>query len=103
MESDRITNKRVAVGVDRVVIAEELLPKQRKEIFICNTSVGGQKISLGFSQDAVVGTGVVLSPGGSFSSSADGSGFSPISSNISAISDLAGGTLAIMERVGRQE
>lgn len=99
---ERITNKTVSVGTDPVVVSSELLPTQRKEIFICNTSVGGQIISLAINASPASKSGLVLYPGGSFSSSMDGYNFFPSNFQINAISDIAGGTLAVMERIGKE-
>jgi len=94
-----ISNKLVTVGTSSLVIANELFENKRKEIFICNSSTGGQVITLAFDSDAVALVGMPLYPGGSFSSSADGNKFFPIEKQIQAISNLAGGTLSIVERI----
>jgi len=103
--TDNITNKLVSIGVTLVNVADEVLPTQRKNITIVNTSSGGQKISLGINADAVNGAGIVLSPGGTYNDSADGNSrnsYFPTHYHISAISDLAGGTIAVMERIGKE-
>lgn len=105
MANENVTNKAVSVGVTLVNVCDEVLPTQRKTITIINTSTAGQKISLGINSDAVVGAGIVLTPGGSFNDSADGNSknsYFPTCFHISAIADAAGGTLAVSERIGRE-
>jgi hypothetical protein len=92
-------NATVTVGTSASVVSEITLPGQRKIISIINTSTAGQVISLGFGNiEAAAGNGVQLSPGGYYIESLE-AGFVPTQDRISAISDIAGGTLAIMERV----
>ena len=99
--NERITNKTVSVGTSAVVVASELLDGQRKSISIQNTSTNGAKISLSINQDPVSGQGFVMSPGGSYSDSSDGINY-PSNYQFAVISDIAGGTVAVMERVGRE-
>lgn len=99
MAEDKNRNIGVTIGVTPSIVAEELQPKQRTEIFLCNNSTGGQVIYLGIDADAVVGSGLTLYPGGVFASSSD-SGFSPTHKRITAISNLAGASLTGFERVG---
>ena len=100
--ADRISNKTVSVGVTQVNVSPEVLLGQRKYISIINTSTGGQKITIAVNSDAVLGNGIVLSPGGSYSDSQDGVAYYPPNFNIQAISDLAGGSLAVLERIGNE-
>ena len=97
--ADRITNKTVSVGTSPVVIAQELLDGQRKSISIVNTSTGGQKISLSIGQEPVSGAGFVMSAGGSYIDSTDGIVYPP-NYQFAVISDLAGGTVSVIERIG---
>lgn len=98
---DSLTNKSISVGTSAVKLADDLAPTQRKFISIINTSTGGQVISISINADPANGQGIVLSPGGSYTDSQDGAGYFPPSFNIQAISDLAGGKVAILERVGK--
>ena len=100
--ADRITNKSVTVGTTPVVLAQELLTGQRKFISIVNTSTAGQKISISINQDPTAGVGIVLSPGGSYSDSQDGTTYYPSHYNFTAVADGAGGAVAITERIGRE-
>lgn len=94
-----INNNSITVGTTAVKLADDVMPRQRAFISIINTSTGGQKISLSFAQDPANGKGIVLSPGGSYSDSADGQFYFPPHFNIQAISDVAGGTVSVMERI----
>lgn len=100
---DRITNKTVAVGTNQVQVAQDVLVGQRKYITIVNSSSGSEQITLAFNQDAVAGAGVVLSPGGSYTDSQDGSAYFPSNTHIQAICDSATGRLSVVERIGREE
>jgi len=105
MAYDNLSNRSVAVGVSVVKIAEEVLPTQRKFISIINTSAGGQVISIAINGDASAGAGIPLSPGGTYSDSADGNSkdsYFPPHFSFTAVSSLAGGTLAITERIGSE-
>lgn len=101
--ADSITNKTVAVGTSQVQICMEVLPTQRKFIVVINTSTAGQKITLAVNQDAVAGAGIVLSPGGSYSDSADGNNYFPPHFSIQAISDAVSGSVSILERIGKEQ
>lgn len=63
-----------------------------------NVSTGGQTIFLSSGADAALNTGIPLKVGSSWAESID-SAFTPTNLKWSAISDLAGATLAISERV----
>ena len=71
---------------------------KRSSIIIINTSTGGQIITLAVGAEAKNGEGIPLSPGGVWSDSMDG-GYLPTQAHITAISSLAGGTIAIQERL----
>lgn len=86
------------IGTSVVVISEQMTKAERTTLVVVNTSTGGQKISLSTSGEAVSGQGLVLSPGG-FKTWEKKSPLPIIQSRITAISDLAGGTVAIHEEV----
>jgi len=98
MELNRNTSQTIGT-TPSVISYEQTPPAIRKVIFVVNTSTGGQKISLGINSDAVSGQGIVLAPGGYYQESID-AGFLPTQYQISAVSDLAAGTIAIHERIG---
>lgn len=93
-------NVSISVGTDNVVISEDKSQNNVKRIFysIINTSTGGQIISISFTDEAGAGKGIPLSPGGQISESED-NGFQVTKSRISAVSSIAGGTIAVAERV----
>jgi hypothetical protein len=88
----------LAVGTSSVEVSPETGTKQRSVLVLTNTSIGGQIISLAWGRDAVAGRGVTLLPGEHHVESID-KGFIPLNIRIAAISDVAGGTLAIHERI----
>lgn len=100
---DRITNRTISVGTSQVQIASDVLMGQRKFITVINTSTGSEKITLAFNQDAVSGQGVVLSSGGSYTDTQDGTGYFPSNTHIQAICDSATGKVAIVERIGAEK
>lgn len=85
------------IGVAASVIAQQQDNGTRTLISIVNTSTGGQTIYLGFGTEAKVGYGVALSVGGYWVEDTDTIVY-PTQKQITAISDIAGGTLAIHER-----
>jgi len=96
---ERMRNAQVSVGVANVEIAPELeVESQRKVLVISNISPAAQVISISWESEAVAGVGVVLYPGGQWAESLD-SRFVPSNSRINAISDIAGGVVAIHERI----
>lgn len=94
-------NMSFAVGatVQVVSVERDLTNGRRVGIIITNTSTGGQKISVAIDGDAVVGSGIVLAPGGNWGDTMDGN-YYPTQKRISVISDVAGGSIAVLERVG---
>ena len=90
-------NYTVAVGTTSTKVTDECF-QQRVSLTITNTSTGGQNISIGDGEEAVVGSGIVLSPGGVYNDSMDGA-YKPSNSQINAISSAAGGTIAVKERI----
>lgn len=99
-ESNR--NASVLVDTTPVVVAEGLAPPDnfRRVITIINTSTGGQVITIQIGDEAVAGSGIVLNAGGYYNESQD-AGFTPSNARFTAVSDLAGGLLAVQERVVR--
>ena len=93
-------NSAVTIGTTALEISQERMNKnaERKSVSITNTSPAGQKISLAIDNMAVSGAGIVLSVGGFWSDSADGQ-YKPTQEQITAVSDAAGGTIALQERV----
>lgn len=75
------------------------LAKRRTSFYLRNTSTGGQIISLSMSNKdlATAGNGVVLNPNDTYAES-NGEGFICWNGKITAISNLAGATLSIIER-----
>jgi hypothetical protein len=96
-KEELITNSSATIGTTQQEIAKECY-QQRSAILITNTSTGGQSISLAMGQEAVAGVGIVLSQGGTYQDSRDGQ-YMPSNKQINAVSSLAGGTLAIQERI----
>lgn len=98
MENNR--NASVTIGTDNVVISESknILANYRSNFSIINTSTAGQIINITFTDEAGSGTGVQLSAGGFYGESIS-EGFFPTNERICAISNAAGGTLAVMERI----
>jgi len=96
--TENISNKTLTVGTDQVEVSPDMTGSQRSFIGITNTSTGGQIISLSFGQEAVSLSGTVIYPGGKYSESTD-AGYKPTNKQITAISNLAGGTIAIQERI----
>lgn len=99
--ADRVTNKTVSIGTTPIQVAGDVEPGQRKFISIINTSTGAQKISLSIGADAIAGQGIVLSPGGSYSDSSDGVSYFPLEYAHNLVADLAGGSVSVIERIGR--
>ena len=94
-------NEKITVGTAAIVISDEKQNSQftRNSIIIINTSTGGQVITLSIDNEAVSGQGIQLTAGGVWQDSKD-SGYLPTQRQITAISTLAGGTIALQERTG---
>lgn len=90
-------NEAVTVGVTSVEVA----PEQnggRKVISMTNASAGAHKITINFGANpAVANNGIVLTVGQSVIDSKS-EAYTPYQGVITAISDLAGGVLAVYER-----
>lgn len=91
------SNSSVTVGTTSTQVSGDCF-QQRSAIVITNTSIGGQIISLSIGQEAIANAGIQLGPGGVYQDSRDGAYF-PSNQQINAISSLAGGTLAVHERI----
>jgi len=96
------TNRNELLTIDLtasvVSIAKEVT-NPRKVIILCNTSLGVEKITICVDGEAQNGNGVVLSPGGVWQDSAEG-GYTPTQKQITAISNVAGASLSVYERLG---
>jgi hypothetical protein len=88
------------IGTTNVVVSEECA-QERTFMSIINTSTGGQTISIAFGQEAVALSGIVLYPGGIYTESRE-AGFRMNQHNVCAISSVAGGTIAVIERVSME-
>lgn len=93
-------NQSVTVGTTATVISIERDNNngKRASIIIANTSTGGESVTVAINEPAVLGSGIVLSPGGVWSDSRDG-GYWPTQKQITAIGSGAGAKIAIQERV----
>jgi hypothetical protein len=85
----------VTVGATSIMISQK---KDRKVIYLRNTSAAAQVITIAFDNinPAVAGKGIVLSPG-EYVLDSSSEGYKAWNGDISAISSAAGGTLAVME------
>ena len=93
-----ISNKNITVDASNKEISPDLTGSQRSFISIVNTSIGTQVIYISIGQEAVIGQGVPLYQGGVYQESLD-AGYKPTNKQINAISSLAGGSVAIQERI----
>lgn len=93
-----VRNATLAVGTTPVVVSSDLLIAQRKVFVATNTSTGGQTITLSWGQEVAAGSGIVLTPMGSWSESIDNA-FFPNPLQIYAVSSGAGGVLSLHERI----
>lgn len=100
MASEQIVSGRrnVTVGTSVAVVSREQVYAKRVVFNLTNVSTGGQVINIAFGEDAKVGAGIQLSPGGTYSESEDDN-FTPTNEQITAISSAAGGSLAVSERM----
>lgn len=89
-------NDQIDIGLSSVRVMEA---QERSFIYIRNTSIGGQTITLVLNnfQPAVANKGIVLSPGQSFVET-NAFDFKAWQGQIQAISDLAGAKLTVSER-----
>lgn len=100
MESENpIRNDSVTVDAASQVIS---VPQSRKNIYLRNTSVGGQVITVTFSnkQAAVANYGYVLNPGEYISDTDSGTTYECWDGYVLAIASANGGQLTIVERAG---
>lgn len=91
------TNYSKTIGATSSVVSEQCF-QQRTAIIITNTSTAGQVINIALGQEAAVGTGIQLSPGGTYQDARDGA-YMPSNQQVNAISSAIGGTLAVHERI----
>jgi len=92
-----INNRKATIGTTSSVVANQQNSGTRTFISFINTSTGGQVITIAVGEEAKAGEGIVLSPGGYYYEDTDSIVY-PTQTQITAISDVAGGTLAIQER-----
>lgn len=90
---ERLRNTIITVGTSVCIACQDIQPYGRIELNLQNVSTGGQKISLAINDEAVSGSGFVMSPGGYYNPEF------PTSYRITAIADGAGALLSIVERV----
>ena len=96
-----VRNEKLTIGTSSQIISEQRNTdgqNKRRVILIRNVSTGAQEvtINLGYEQ-ASNGAGITLKPRESYYEAVD-SGFEVFQGTISAISDIVGAELAIMER-----
>lgn len=98
MELNR--NERLTIDTSASVVSIEKFNgnARRSSITLINTSTTGQVITIAVGETAADGHGIVLNPGGVWQDSRDG-GYWPTQSQITAVSDAAGGALSIQERL----
>jgi len=98
--ADPRSNSSVAtIGTTMIMVSEEKKASARRIVFtLQNVSTGGQVISVAFGQNPIAGQGIVLNPGGFYGEVQDAA-FATTQERIMAISTLAGGLLAVTERV----
>jgi hypothetical protein len=95
---EAIRNDTLTIDTTAVVVSEEKINSERTFISVINTSSGGQAVSVSFDAEAANGHGFVLYPGGSCHDNTQ-QGSKASQRVVTAISDLAGATIAIHERV----
>jgi hypothetical protein len=96
--ANSVTSRQVVtVGATSVNVLRDTVYNEPILFILTNVSTGGQNINIAFSQDAVVGQGLKLSPGGIYMEAED-SDFKPTSEDIYAIADAAGGSLSVVIR-----
>jgi hypothetical protein len=93
-------DKSQTIGSTTAIVSEAQINNnaERIALVITNTSTGGQVISLASSGQAVAGSGLVLSPGGSMVWTKN-SNWPIVQSRVQAISSAANGTIAVHEEV----
>jgi len=91
-------NSSVTVGTSPIEVCTDIYDNARIELTIQNISSAAQNVFLAIDDDATTSKGMKISVGGFYSVSED-AGFKPTTKRISAISDGAGATLLIMERI----
>ena len=92
-----ITNTAMVVGTTNIQVSPECF-QQRSAIIITNISTNNQVIYLALGEEARVGYGVSIHPGGVYQDTRDGQ-YQPSNKQINAISSASDGTVAIQERI----
>lgn len=96
--AEQITNRTVTVGTTQIELSpEQFSPSRRTFYSIINTSTAGQQVSISIGQEAVSGSGIVLTTGGFFSESEDTREITQKQINI--VSDAVDATVAVQERI----
>jgi len=92
-------NKQITILTTATIVSQEKDNGnlRRVAIMVQNNSTGGETISIAIDKEAVAGEGIVLSPGGTWSDTAEG-GYDPTQKLITAVGSAATATLAIQER-----
>lgn len=92
-------NKKVTIDALKVISVERNNGNGlRKAILLQNISTLGESITISIDSEAVLGQGIVLQAGGTWSDTAD-TGYLPTQKFISAIASAGTAVLAIQERV----
>jgi len=96
---DTTRNESVAVGTTAVEVAPAANANPRRVIYLRNTSTGVQALNVFFGSKVATsgGGGIVLKPGEVIVDASDGS-YECYQGQITAVSDIAAGTLAVFER-----
>lgn len=91
-------NTALTIGTSQIIVSNEISQGQRTVINLTNASTGAQVISISIDGQPTAGSGIVLYPGATWTESIDGV-FKPTNKGIIAISNGAGASLAIHERI----
>jgi hypothetical protein len=96
IEQNYARNEVITVGATQVLISGK---KNRKVIYMRNTSVGGQVITIALDNINAVtaGRGIILAPG-EFTTESTTQGYKCWNGEIKAIASAAGATLSVMEQ-----
>jgi len=85
------------VGATATDLSPEKGNGRRTLLIVTNLSTGGQVVHVGIGKDATLTGAIALNPGGIYQETLDAR-FTPTNLRISAISDVAGASVAIHER-----
>ena len=97
-KQERISNKSMTVGTTSEIVSDTQYNAQRTVLFISNTSAAGQKVSILIGEEAVIGKGITIGSGGFYQDS-KGENYNPSNEQVNIISDAAGATISVHERV----